>query len=201
MHALSFWKDWPRNHRMLWLALAGVFIFSLLCLWFTWFEGVHGIIHWERVQEQRIIETPVHQFQLGPFQLSIPGESYVIFEYLQGSDIEHNQLASYIFLAVLMFSSMVILSVISTLKKFWYFLGMTLFMFFILGLRLDVLHLFGIGGYGVPIVVLLLYLSLSFYFKSFRSAAGMGTRLISFSASANLNSPFAIAAKSSSCSF
>jgi hypothetical protein len=182
MQSIFFWKDWPRNHRMLWLALSVVFLFSLLFMWFTWFQGVHGIIHWERVQEQKIIETSVHQFQLGPFQLSIPGESYVIFEYLHGSDIEHNQRASYIFLSILIFSSMVILSVISTLKKFWYFLGMALFIFFILALRLDVLHVFGLRGYAIPVVVLLLYISLSFYFKSFRSVAGFGTRLLAFTA-------------------
>jgi hypothetical protein len=182
MQSIFFWKDWPRNHRMLWLALSGVFLFSLLFMWFTWFQGVHGIIHWERVQEQKIIETSVHQFQLGPFQLSIPGESYVIFEYLHGSDIQHNQSASYIFLAILIFSSMLILSVISTLKKFWYFLGMALFIFFILALRLDVLHVFGVRGYAIPVVVLLLYISLSFYFKSFRSVAGFGTRLLAFTA-------------------
>jgi hypothetical protein len=182
MQSLFFWKDWPRNHRMLWLSFSCVFVFSLLFLWFTWFQGVRGIIHWERVQEQKVIETSVHQFQLGPFQLSIPGESYVIFEYLQGSDIAHNQLASYLFLAILIFSSMVMLSVISTLKKFWYFLGMGLFIFFVLALRLDVLHVFGVRGYTIPVAVLVLYISLSFYFKSFRSAAGFGSRVLAFTA-------------------
>lgn len=180
MQSLFFWNEWPKNYRTLWFALSGLFIFSLLFLWFNYFQGAHGIIHWEKIQEQKIIETTVHNFRLGPFQLNVPGESYVIFEYLQGSDIHHNTLASYIFLAVLIISSMVLLTVITTLPKFWYFLGMTLFILFVLSLRLEVLLVFGQRGYIIPIAALSFFVSLSFYFKSFRSAVSFTARLLSF---------------------
>ena len=153
---------------------------SLLFLWFSYFQGAHGIIHWEKIQQQKIIETTVHNFRLGPFQLNVPGESYVIFEYLQGSDIQHNTLASYTFLAVLAICSMILLTVITTLPKFWYFLGMTLFILFILSLRLEVLLIFGQRGYIVPAVVLTAFVSLSFYFKSFRPSTDLSTRVLMF---------------------
>ncbi|MEX1238803.1 MAG: hypothetical protein WEB30_03770, partial [Cyclobacteriaceae bacterium] len=180
MQSLFFWNEWPKNYRTLWFVLSGLFTFSLVYLWFTWFQGAHGIIGWEKIQEQKIVETTVHQFRLGPFQLNIPGESYVIFEYLQGSNIHHNALASYLFLAVLIISCMVLLTVITTLRKFWYFAGMGLFIFFVLALRLEVLVLFGVRGYTIPIIVLMLFLALSFYYKSFRSAASFQARLVSF---------------------
>ena len=179
MQSLFFWKEWPKNYRTVWFAVSGLFVFSFFFLWFNWFQGAHGIIHWERIQEQKIIETTVHPFRLGPFQLNIPGESYVIFEYFQGSDIHHNTLASYIFLAILIASSMVILTVITTLKKFWYYMGMGLFILFVFSLRLEVLVLFGVRGYTIPVVMLSLFIALSFYFKSFRSAVGFGQRLLS----------------------
>ena len=80
MHPLFFWKDWPRPYKTVWFSLSAVFIFSLGYLWFTWFQGTHGVIEWQRLQEQKIIETAVHEFRVGPFQLTVPGESYVIFE-------------------------------------------------------------------------------------------------------------------------
>jgi len=180
MQSLFFWKEWPRNYRTVWFALSGLLIFSMLFLWFSWFQGANGTIHWEKIQEQKIVETPVHQFRLGPFQLNIPGESYVIFEYLQGSDIRHNKVASYVFLAVLIISTMVLLAIITSLPGFWYFSGMGLFILFVLALRIDVLLIFGIRGYTIPIIVLFLFIALSFYFKSFRSAASFQTRLFSF---------------------
>ena len=179
MHSIFFWKDWPKNYKALWFLLSGIFLMSLLFMWFTWFQGAHGIIHWEKLQEQEIIETTVHQFRLGPFQLNVPGESYVIFEYLQGSNVEHNKVASYIFLAVLISSSMVMLTIITTLRKFWYFIGIALFVVFVMGLRLEVLVVFGIKGYAVPVVILVIFAGLSYYFKSFSSAT-FSQRLMAF---------------------
>src|SRR5688500_10639228 len=169
MAPLFFWKDWPKDHKAVWLALSAIFLFSMFYLWFTWFQGAEGIIHWEKLQEQRIVETTVHNFRLGPFQLNIPGESYVIMEYLQGSEIQHNKVASYVFLAVLIICAMVLLTLITTFKKFWYFIGMALFILFVLALRLDVLVAFGIRGYTIPVIILALFISLSFYFKSFNT--------------------------------
>jgi hypothetical protein len=180
MQALFFWKEWPKNYRTLWFALSCLFILSFLYLWFTYFRGAHGIIDWERIQQQKIVETTVHQFRLGPFQLNVPGESYVIFEYLQGSNLHHNTLASYAFLVVLIISSLVLLTVITTLRRFWYFLGMGLFILFVLALRIEVLLIFGVHGYSIPVAVLLLFIGLSFYFKSFRPATSFSHRLLSF---------------------
>ncbi|MEO5600782.1 MAG: hypothetical protein ABIR06_07635 [Cyclobacteriaceae bacterium] len=180
MQSLFFWKEWPKNYRTLWSILSGLFVISLLFLWFNYFQGAQGIIHWETIQQQKIIETTVHNFRLGPFQLNVPGESYVIFEYLQGSNIQHNFVASYFFLGVLIAASMVLLTVITTLPKFWYFAGIGLFSFFVLSLRLEVLLLFGQRGYIIPISILIVFIGLSYYFKSFRPATGFSIRLISF---------------------
>lgn len=180
MQSIFFWKEWPKNYRTLWLTLSGVLLISIGFLWLTWFQGAEGIISWEKIQEQKIIETTVHQFRLGPFQLNVPGESHVIFEYLQGSDIEHNRIASYLFLGILIFSSMVLLTVISTLRKFWYFIGIGLFIVFFMALRLEILVVFGIRGYTMPVILLAIFIALTYYFKSFNSTTGFGTRLISF---------------------
>jgi hypothetical protein len=180
MQSFFFWKEWPKQYRALWAFLSGLFVVSLLFLWFNYFQGAHGIIHWEKIQQQKIIETTVHNFRLGPFQLNVPGESYVIFEYLQGSDIHHNTLASYVYLAVLIVCSMVLLTVITTLPKFWYYAAMTLFILFVLSLRLDVLLVFGQRGYIIPAAVLTVFISVSFYFKSFRPATGFTHRMMMF---------------------
>jgi hypothetical protein len=180
MHTLFFWKNWPANQRSLWLALSTVFIVSLGFLWFGYFQGAHGIIDWEKMQEQKIVETTVHSFRLGPFEINVPAESYVIFEFLQGGDIHHNMLASYIFLAVLVICAMVLLTVLTTLSRFWYYAGMALFSLFVIALRLDVVLIFGLHGYVVPVVILVIFLATSYYFKSFSSATGFPARFFSF---------------------
>jgi hypothetical protein len=180
MQSLFFWKDWSKDYRYIWYGLSVIFIFSLLFMWYTYAEGSSGIIHWEKIQEQKTIETTVHNFRVGPFELTVPGESYVTFEYLQGSDIEHNKAASYIFLGILILSAITLLTIITTLSRFWYYAGMALFIVFVISLRLEVLRLFGLRGVIVPATVLLLYVTGSFYFKSFRPATSFIIRLFFF---------------------
>jgi hypothetical protein len=177
MSSLYFWKTWTTPYRRIWFALSGVFIFSMLFMWYTYFQGTSGVIHWEKIQEQKTIETVVHDFKLGPFMLKIPGENYLIFEYFQGSDLHHNTTASYVFLLVLIVCVVVLLTVITTLQRFWYFAGMGLFIVFLVSLRLDVLLIFGIRGYTVPAIVLALFVGISFYFNSIRSHTDFITRL------------------------
>src|SRR5687767_11134750 len=106
MSSLFFWKTWSTSNRNVWFMLSFLFIFSILFMWFSYFQGAEGIIDWLKLQDQKVIETAVHQFKLGPFELTVPGESYVIFEYFQGSELHHNITASYIFLFVLVFCAM-----------------------------------------------------------------------------------------------
>lgn len=181
MPSLFFWNEWPPYWRRIWFVASTLFVLAFGFMWFSWFQGNAGIIHWEKIQEQKVVETTVHSFRLGPFELHIPGESYVILEYLQGSDIEHNTVASYIFLFLILASAMVLLAVITTLERFWFFSGMSVFILFMVSLRLDVLRLFGQSGILVPAIVLLIFLAVSFYFKSIRPETPFTTRLLTFS--------------------
>lgn len=181
MQSTFFWRNWPSQHRSLWFIFSGLFVISLVLLAYTAYLGPSGVINWETVQDQKVVETMVHTFRLGPFQLQIPGESYVIFEYLEGSHVFHNQFISLAFLTVLALGALVIITVISTLPRFWYYLGIALFIFFLLALRVEVLVLFGIRGYAIPIIFALGFVILSFYFKSFRPYATFRGRLTAFS--------------------
>ena len=180
MHSVLFWKSWIQSYRALFLTTAGIFLFALLFLWFGYFQGIDGVIHWEKFQEQKIVETTVHEFRLGPFVLDIPGDSYAILEYFNGSHIVPNTNAGYIFLLVLRISAVVLLTVITTLPRFWYFIGMGLFIVFIVSLRFEVLALAGYTNQAPVAIVLLLYLLPAFYFKQIRSSVSFVKRIYTF---------------------
>ena len=151
-------------------------------MWFGYFQGADGVIHWEKFQEQKIVETTVHEFRLGPFILDVPGDSYAILEYFNGSHIVPNTGSSYIFLIVLVFTAMVLLSVITTLPRFWYFMGMGLFIAFLVALRMEVLALFGFTNRIPIIVVMLLYLLPAFFFSQIKTSIPFIKRLGTFAA-------------------
>lgn len=181
MPSLFFWKNWIKDYRIIWYLIASAFVMSVIFLWFSYFRGAEGVIDWQKFQEQKVIETTIHQFRLGPFEISIPGESYVILEYFQGSAVTPNTTASYFFLCVLSLGVIVILSVITTIDKFWFFVGMVLFIILIVSLRLEVLGIFGLHNKFPVAVALALFVIPAFYFNRIKTTVPFVTRLLVFS--------------------
>lgn len=182
MRDLFFWKTWLKEYRVMWYAMAALFILSLLLMWYAWFRGADSVIHWENIQQQKTVETVVHSFRLGPFALDVPAESYVIVDYFQGADLQPNTLATYAFAIVMMVCVVVLLTVVSVTEKFWYLVGMALFILFVVGLRLELLGIFGRTDRVPAIVVMAAYILPSFYINRFRSTLAWTWRLLIFTA-------------------
>jgi hypothetical protein len=180
MQSKWFWKSWHTDLKVIGYLFAFIFLLSFVMLWFNYSKGAESIIHWNKIEEQKVLESTVHSFQTGPFELAVPAENFVILEYFNGSNIELNQLSSLIFIGVLIFSIVILLTIITTLERFWYFTGMALFIIFVVTLRLDVLSIFGQRNQTPAIVVLFIYASISFYFQSLNRNLSFAKRLIVF---------------------
>lgn len=180
MHSLQFWKSWAKIYKQIGMVIGGVFALSLLFFWYSWFISPSPTLSWFSVQEQEITETPVHTFQQGLLELTVPGNNYLIFDRLLGAPLQPNLNAGYIFLAVLMISMVVMISIITTLPRFWYLLGMGLFILFIVGFRTEIISMFGMPNKIFTIGVLILYCIPSFYFQFFNGTISFKNRLILF---------------------
>ena len=180
MQSRWYWKQWRKEYRIIWYGVAFLFTVSLFLLWYNYVVGTDAVIHWQKFHDQQTVETVSRTFQVGNFEFSIPIESYLTFEYFNGSSLEPNVFASYAFVAILVFASIVLLSVITTFEKFWYFVGTGLFILFIVSLRLEVLRLFGLAGQWTTIGTLIVYVLPSFYFNTFNSSASFTARLATF---------------------
>lgn len=182
MQSLYFWKNWINTYRYTWYALAFIFLVSIIFFWFVNVKGVDNVIHWDKIQEQKVLETTVHSFRLGPLTLDVPAESYLIFEYFNGSGVEPNTTASYAFLVLLALSAVVLITFLTTLEGFWFYGGMALAIFFFVGLRLEVVGLFGFYDKVPLATVVLLVVGPAFYFNRFRSSTPFLVRLLYFGA-------------------
>ncbi|MBL7843610.1 MAG: hypothetical protein JNK44_07080 [Cyclobacteriaceae bacterium] len=180
MQSRWFWKSWSLDYRVIGYILGTVLIFSILFLWFGYGKGAESVLSWNTYHQQETIETVSHSFDVGNFELSIPIESYLTFEYFNGSTIQPNITASYIFLVGTVLCSLIILCVITTLERFWYFVGMGLFILFMVSLRLEVLQLFGLTGRIVPIIILTAFILPAFYFNILRPSTAFLLRFIIF---------------------
>ncbi|MDH4058651.1 MAG: hypothetical protein OEU76_07790, partial [Cyclobacteriaceae bacterium] len=143
--------------------------------------GPSNVIEWETFYHQITRETVSHTFEIGNFEFAIPIESYLTFEYFNGSSVYPNTTASFFFLFGLIGCSLVILTIFTTLERFWYIVGIALFILFMVSLRLDVLRLFAVSGKAIPIIIISVFVLTSFYFHTLRSTTPFLFRLIVFS--------------------
>ena len=84
MRVDQFWKSWVPQYRQVWYLVSGTLLASIAFLWLHRYDGADGVTEWVTLQEQKVIESVIHTFNLGPFKLTVPAESYVILEYLHG---------------------------------------------------------------------------------------------------------------------
>lgn len=181
MHALQFWKSWAKIYQQIGLVVALVFALSLCYLWYSWMIAPAPALNWLHIQEQEEVAVPAHTFQHGLLDLTVPGDNYLIFERLLGDTLRPNVTAGYIFLCALVIGMISSLTIITVLSRFWYLLGMGLFILFIVSFRLEIINMFGMPNKVFTIITLACYVIPSFFFQFFRPSTSFATRLLTFS--------------------
>lgn len=180
MSSLLFWNQWVKDYRYLWYALASCFVITMAFMWYSYFRGPDATYHWQKLQEQKVLNTTVHNFRLGPFEIDVPAESYVVLEYLNGSQAVPNTASSYFYLIVTAIVLTVLITLITTAERLWYYAGMGLFIVLIVTLQFETLGIFGWYYDWAPAIPILLYTIPAFYFNRFNTTVPLVTRLITF---------------------
>ncbi|MBX2941541.1 MAG: hypothetical protein KF860_04275 [Cyclobacteriaceae bacterium] len=180
MHSLQFWNSWARIYKLIGLVIGTMFVFSLLFLWYSWFISPNPALSWYTVQELETTQVPAHTFQQGLLELTIHGDNFLIFGRLLGEPLQPNVVSGYIFLSILVVSMIMLLAIVTTLSRFWYLIGMGLFILFIAGFRMEIISVFGQPNKLFTVITLILFCIPSFYFQFFNTAVAFSKRLLFF---------------------
>lgn len=186
MQSFFFWRNWNREYKTLWYILASLFLGSLIVMWSGYFRVPQGLTDWNTYQNQKTIEDVTHVFEVGNFEFAVPIEMYSTLEYFNAGPLKINTTVSYLFTGVLAIMGIFLFSIITTLPRFWYYVGTGLFILFIVSLRLDVLEIFGQRNFIPAIVTSIIFISISFYFNAFNTTASFSARLLTFTGLASV---------------
>ncbi len=181
MSDLKFWNEFTKEHKYLFGILAAIFGISFVYLIGYWALGIHSLIEWESYFYSDTLQTTLQQINSYPFSLSVEAESILFTEFLGGADFVIQPIIGYLYLSLLVVALMVLFAISTYLSKFWYFTVMGLFIVLIIFLKLDILLLFNLfEGKILVILALIGYLSLSYYFYSFRTDIALHKRIMAF---------------------
>ncbi len=179
MHTLRFWNTWPKNHQLFFWIFISFALTTLTVFWMAYFIYPSPTLQWEHFQLMQTELVPLQSFTLGLFEFTVNADNTLVYESMLGSAPQPSALAFYFFLIVIVISSLAILTIITTLKRFWFLMGMGLFILFLASLRLESMQIWGITNKIPAGVIIFLYIALSFYFQSFNTQAQFGKRFLS----------------------
>ncbi|GIV36707.1 MAG: hypothetical protein KatS3mg032_1086 [Cyclobacteriaceae bacterium] len=168
MNIFFFRKYLPAGHNLLLAIFFAAVAAGSVYLIAGYLKGPSSVMHWQLDYAQHATEARVAAFESGGFQFMVPAEVYLTFSFFRGSDINPPVTAAGIFTTGLVLGVVVLLTLITTLPRFWFFAGMALFIAFMVSLRLEVLYLFSIYGRTVPVIILMVCVLVAFYFNVLR---------------------------------
>lgn len=182
MNSIAFWKSWNKPYQSLFWFLFITLLLAILYFWYSYYSNPSPVITWDQFQQLNTEEVRIRTFSKGIFDIPVYSDNYLIYEILGGSELQPNTNAYYFFLITFSIAILVLISVVSSLNRFWFIVGMGIFCVFIMTLQLDTVQLFGFTNKIPTIIFIIVFCSLAYYFHSIRSGSSFIIRLISFSA-------------------
>jgi len=177
-----FWNDWYKSDRYVFLFFLCVVLATLFYLVFSIFTGVDNVIHWEVIENLERLKTDVYAFRLGNLELKIPLDNYIIFQYFQGSDLTIQPVHAYIYLIILVISINLVMAILPSLNKFWFYAGMGGFTGFMVLFNFGQINLFNQSDKSALIIILGFYLTVSYFYREFKPDIAIFKRFLVFTA-------------------
>jgi hypothetical protein len=181
MEHIFFWKQWSKAYKKIYLFLLGCFILSLINYSVSLYIGIDAVILWEKNTVLEPTVTIVNKFMLHLFNYAVEAESYLIKQHFHASDVNINLFPSYVLGIFLSLALLVSFTITTYLRSFSYFLASALIMLWIVTLNTELLEVYGMTNQTITLSVIIVFGSMSYYFKAFKTEISFTTRLCCFS--------------------
>lgn len=180
MQSILFWAEWPRPFKQLYTVLLLLFVGALAWLASSYFQGYEVYLDWDIQGQAETTEVDLSTVKVGPFNITNTANNTIYTQRFASTAPETNIFSYYLFFFVTLFCANLLVTVISTLPRFSFYVGAAFIVLFFMNMKLELLYLFGSEQKIGLIVALLLYLPTSFYFNRIRSEVPFITRGLVF---------------------
>ncbi|WP_017732143.1 tetratricopeptide repeat protein [Nafulsella turpanensis] len=180
MSGFSFWSNWVKSTKALWLMLLVLFAGSILCFIAAMLTGDGLVFEWLSVATLEPVKLPLERWSGPLLNLELEASSYVVRQTFLGSEMQINIWPAHILLVLVSIGLSAALAVLSSLRRLWFLVGMGLFCAMVVGLRLEQLHMFGRIDKTGDVIMFLLFLPLSYFFHAVKPTIVLLRRFIAF---------------------
>ncbi len=183
MNDLFFWLQWKSSYRALYVALLILFLSSIAAVCVSYLYGDLYTIGWSTTGEWRNITLGLEVFNINQFDISQESTQFLLQKRYVSGDVTIHPWISYTYLASVLIAFVCFLTIISYLDLWLYLAGMTLFLFFAVGMHTELLGMFGMHNKAPTALIILLFGGLTYYFNAFGKNSNFFVRLGTLAAS------------------
>ncbi|MEM7108263.1 MAG: hypothetical protein AAF519_08555 [Bacteroidota bacterium] len=180
MQSFLFWTSWPRPYKALYTLLVILFVAVLMWFWYALFKGNGTFLDWQIQGQSEGTEVRIQTVQVGPFNLTNSAENTIYTQRFASSGPAANAWSYYLFLIITTVCSCVLITIISTLPKFSFYMGAGFVVLYFMNLKLELLYLFGLENKIGLIIGIILFLPTAYYFNRIRNDWPFSVRLVTF---------------------
>ncbi|MBL6446442.1 hypothetical protein JMN32_08990 [Fulvivirga sp. 29W222] len=180
MQSKFFWKHWSAPYKQLYIGLITIALTSLAWFGYNYLTGPDAILGWDIMAKTEHINVLIDSFKIGPFSLTTSANNTLFLQQYNGSAPNINTTSYYTFLGVSTVCIILLLTIVTTLPRFWYFVGIALFAVVLVNFKFELLLLFESEKKLGLTLALVLYLPASYFFNSIKPNTSFITRLASF---------------------
>jgi tetratricopeptide (TPR) repeat protein len=180
MYQLTFWKSWLPVYQRLLAGFACLFVFFVVYVLYAYDRSPAPVIQPEFLQQRVSQQVNTGSLHIGAFEVQEPATNYLVFESVKGSLLKPNRNAAYFFAGVVAIAVILLISIITTLSRFWFFAGFGIFIVWLVSLQLSSFLIFNVSGQWAVAGVTVIYAIPVIYFYFFKTDADFLIRLAVF---------------------
>ncbi len=177
---LFFWNRWLPAYRRLYVGLLTLLGIAVVIYLTQKIIGTDAVISWQIFSEVQDISFDIDSFTKGIFNFTTDAPSFLVVEWFEASDMRINAWATYLYAGMVAVSVVWLLSVVTTLPRWWYLGVMMVFIALLTSFQVDILRVWGLANANVLIATLAVFLPVSYYLHAFRPDIALATRLLIF---------------------
>lgn len=180
MENIRFWQNWESGYQRPFKIFGFLLIALVLALLLAAWRSPAPSVTWQFIQEREANEKLVHQFNTGPFSLQVAADYTIILEKLLGNEWQFETWPVYVYLVCVLIGFTLLITILSTLSRFWFFIGSGLLIFLITGLKLELLSVMGQQNQSSAIFLMIMLVGTGLAFQYNFQAASFVRRLSTF---------------------
>jgi hypothetical protein len=183
MESIKFWENWEPGFQRAFKFFGVVVLTLSIALLIAAWRSPAPSISWQYLQEREVGEKLIHQFQTGPFALQVAADNIVLTEKLLGNEFTFQIWPVYVYLACTLLGLVILVTVLSTLSRFWFFLGSGFLIFLLTSLKLELLYVLGQENQYAALFLIVVIVGSGLMFQHYFQTASFLKRLITFAIS------------------